>query len=106
MQASVANVLDDLRPRLETLYGRRLVRLVLFGSQAREEAEPGSDIDLLVVLRGTVSPCHEIERTIEDVAAVSLEHGVTVSCVFVSDEEYQRRRTPLLLNVRREGVSV
>jgi len=106
MPRNVEAILSELSRRLEALYGDRLVRLVLFGSQARGDAEPGSDIDVLVVLRGPVSPCDEIERTLDDVAGLSLENDAVLSCVFVSDEEFRREQSPLLLNVRREGVLV
>jgi Nucleotidyltransferase domain len=79
---------------------------MLFVSQARGDAEPGSDIDVLVVLRGEVSPCEEIGRTVEDVADVSLHHNEVVCCVFVSAEQFERERSPLLLNIRREGVPI
>jgi hypothetical protein len=36
--AELSTILADLRRHLEALYGPRLVRLVLFGSQARAEA--------------------------------------------------------------------
>ena len=106
MPRNVEAILSELSRRLEALYGDRLVRLVLFGSQARGDAEPGSDIDVLVVLRGPVSPCDEIERTLDDIAGLSLENDAVLSCVFVSDEEFRREQSPLLLNVRREGVLV
>ena len=72
MNAKLCTILAELRCRLETLYGERLIRLILYGSQARGDAEPGSDIDVLVVLRGAVSSCEEIARTIADVADLSL----------------------------------
>jgi predicted nucleotidyltransferase len=100
------SALAELRRRFEALYGERLVQMILFGSQARGDAEPGSDIDVLVVLRGEVSPCEEIARTIEDVADVSLYHNEVVSCVFVSEAQFERERSPLSLNIRREGVPV
>ena len=106
MQENVQQILAELRRRFETLYADRLVHMVLFGSHARGDAEPGSDIDVLVVLEGPVSPCDEIVRTIDDVAAVSLDHGVVLCCVFISHDDYTRRRTPLLLNVQRDGVLV
>jgi predicted nucleotidyltransferase len=99
-------ILDELRSRFEALYGERLVHMVLFGSQARGDAEPGSDIDMMVVLKGPVDSYEEIERTIGDVAGVSLDHDEVIACVFVSEEEFERERSPLMLNVRREGVAV
>ena len=106
MTEKIQTILSELRRRFEALYGDRLVRMVLYGSQARGDAEPGSDIDVLVVLRGPVSPVEEIDRTLDDVAGVSLERDAVLACVFVSAEEYDRERSPLMLNVRREGVAV
>jgi len=106
MDARLQEIVKDLRRRLEQLYGPRLLGLVLYGSQARGDAEAGSDIDVLVVLEGEVEPTLEIARTEFDVADLSLERNVVVTCLFVSREQYERERSPLLLNVRREGIAV
>ena len=106
MNDKVRRVLVELRRRLKELYGKRLVRLVLFGSQARGTACWDSDIDVLVVLRGPVEPSMEIHRASPVTAAVSLEHDVVISCVYVSEERYRVDNGPLLLNVRVEGVPV
>lgn len=106
MDARIQPVLTQLRTRLETVYGRRLSRVILYGSNARGSAATDSDIDLLVVLRGEVSPCEEIARTADDVAKISLEHNVVLACVFVSREQFEREQSPFLMNVRREGVPV
>jgi len=100
------NLLADLRRRFEALYGPRLVRLMLFGSHARGDAEPGSDIDVLVILEGSVRPGEEIRRTLDSVAELSLENNVVFSCIFVSRERFETELSPLLINVRREGVPV
>jgi predicted nucleotidyltransferase len=106
MSRKVRGVLAELRHRLEELYGDRLVRLVLFGSQARGTASTDSDVDVLVVLRGPVAPSTEIHRASPVTAAVSLENEVVISCVYVSEERYKVDSGPLLLNVRAEGVPV
>ena len=106
MIPKVRSVLADLQIKLGELYGERLVRLVLFGSQARGDAGPDSDIDVMVVLRGEVSPFEEIERGGRVTAAVSLDHDVTISTVYVSQARYEREAGALLQNVRAEGVSV
>ncbi|MEL6222113.1 MAG: nucleotidyltransferase domain-containing protein, partial [Cyanobacteria bacterium J06627_8] len=45
------HVLDSLSNYLNHLYGQQLEELILFGSHARGEATPESDIDVLVVLK-------------------------------------------------------
>lgn len=99
-------IASEMHQELKKLYGDRLVRLVLFGSHARGDATPGSDIDILVVLRGEVSSGEEIARTGPIAAALSLQRDVVISCTFVSLERYEHEQSPLLLNVRREGVAV
>jgi predicted nucleotidyltransferase len=106
MDAKIAQVVAKLRQQLAAIYGRRLVHLVLYGSQARGDADEDSDIDVLVVLSGHVRTCEEIDRTSHLVAGLSLEHDVVLACVFVSADEYDHGGSPLLLNVRREGITV
>ena len=106
MDSKVRGVLAELRRRLEDLYGNRLVKLVLFGSQARGDADTDSDIDVMVVLKGNVNPFQEIERGGRVTAAVSLEQDVVISAVYVSENRYRTRASGFLANVRAEGVSV
>ncbi len=106
MKREVRSILKELRRRFEAIYGDRLVKMILFGSQARGDAEPGSDIDVLVVLKGEVDPCEEIDRTLDHAVELLLERNCLVACIFVSAEDYERERSPLMLNVEREGVPV
>jgi predicted nucleotidyltransferase len=99
-------VIAELKERLKELYGDSLERVVLFGSQARGDAAAGSDIDILVVLKGPVSPGKEISRTGEITSSISLRHDVVISCTFVSIDRYETEKNPLFLNVHREGVQV
>ena len=106
MNEQLKPILAEFRRRLQALYGDRLVRLVLFGSQARGDAELGSDIDVLVVLQAPVRPGEEIARTGEIRASLSLQHNVVISCAYVSAERYLKEQSPLLINVRREGFII
>lgn len=106
MDAAIQAVVKQARDELAALYGDRLAQMVLFGSQARGDAQAGSDIDLLIVLKGPVHPGREIARVGKITAALSLANDVVISCTFVSAERYAAEGTPLLLNARREGVPV
>lgn len=102
MSLELQGILSDLRREFEALYGARLARMVLFGSQARGDAEEGSDIDVLVVLRRPVDPGTEIARTGRITATLSLKYNAVVCCTFVSAERYSKEKSPFLLNVRNE----
>lgn len=106
MKPEIQVIVSELRQKLKALYGERLVHVVLFGSQSRGDAMPGSDIDIMVVLKGLVSPAKEIARTGGMTSELSLKYDVVVSCTFVSSERYETERSPLLLNIHREGVLI
>ena len=100
------SVLSALREGMEQVYGERLVRMVLYGSRARGDAESGSDIDVLIVLAGTVDPGEEISRTGGLIADLLLQFGEVISCVFMDEDRFMRREGPFLRNVRKEGILV
>lgn len=99
-------ILNELKTALTAHYGDRLAGLVLFGSQARGDAAPGSDLDVLVLLRGVVEVEREIRETGPLVARISLAHDLVLSCVFSPEAAYRAENSPLMLNIRREGVPV
>ena len=99
-------ILTEFRQGLEEIYGRRLAGLVLFDSQARGDALPDSDIDVMVVLYGDVNPLAEARRISRFRGDLCLRHDVVITCVYVSAEEAQAADSPLLQNIRAEGVTV
>ncbi len=106
MADRLKELLRKLRVGYETIYGDRLVKLVLYGSQARGDADLESDIDVMVVLRGPVDLDVEWKRTDDFVGNLCLENDVLVSPIYVSEVNYNTEQSPLLINVRREGVPV
>jgi predicted nucleotidyltransferase len=106
MKPKISRILGELRKQLDVIYGQRLASPILFGSQARGDAAPASDVDVLVVLEGDVDPGKEIAQTGKAITALSLGYDAVIWCVFVSTKRYASEQTPLLLNVRNEGVIV
>jgi len=104
MSDTLQDIRAEVKQALRRLYGLRLKQVILYGSWARGDATEHSDIDIAVVLGGEVSPALEIDRTADIVFELNLKYGVLVSVYPVSEADYRNVNSPLLLNLRREGV--
>jgi len=98
-------LMTEFREGLRQIYGERLARLVLFGSRARDNARPDSDIDLLVVLHGSVDVNDEIRRVSSLSSRLSLQYDTVISCLYVSERDFENDTSPLMVNIRREGLA-
>jgi uncharacterized protein len=103
-QSDVLTILAPLRDYLRQEYHERLDRLILFGSHARSEATDSSDIDLLIVLQDPVDASAELSQTSHFVAQFCLEHNLLVSRFFLPRSRFETENSPLLKNIRREGI--
>ena len=106
MNTHLDSILREFRRRLEEIYGPRLLRLVLFGSQARGDADPDSDIDVLIVLAGPLDDWAETQRTSKVTSKVSVKFDTDIARIFASPEDYAEKALPFYEAIRREGVSV
>ena len=91
---------------LQALYGRRYRRVLLFGSWARGDAHPESDIDLLVVLDRVESPWEELRRMDEILWRHSYRADAVISAVPVGEDELEEAGRPLLIRAQAEGRAV
>jgi predicted nucleotidyltransferase len=106
VNAEVQTLLEELRSGLTKLYGRHLKHVLLYGSWARGEATEDSDIDVVVVIEGSIVPGREIDRMLDLVTELGEKYGTLISVYPVSERNYRATQSPLLVNVRREGVEV
>jgi uncharacterized protein len=100
----LAGILAEIRTNIELLYSDRLANLLLYGSQARNEATPDSDIDILVALHEPFDFLVEIDRTTPFIADLCLKWEVHISVNLVSDRKLQHGKMPFFLNLRREAI--
>ncbi|MFO0302785.1 MAG: nucleotidyltransferase domain-containing protein [Pseudanabaena sp.] len=103
---SIQPTLHELKLGLKELYGDRLVKLILFGSHARGEANPDSDIDLLAVLKSPVSQVQEISYMSDLRVKMILEHDELVSIIPITEEDFSKRNVAFLRNIRKEGIEL
>jgi predicted nucleotidyltransferase len=92
--------------QMRLIYRERLRGIYLYGERASGVAPPDSDVDLLVVLDRVERYGEELDRTGTVCASLSLELGVVVSRIFVSETDWRDRTDGQLPVVRAEAVSL
>ena len=100
--AIARTVAGDLRG----LYGGRLKRVLLFGSWARGDAHPESDIDLLVVLDRIDSVWDELRRMDDLLWRHSFGNDTVITALPVAETEAGKPEKPVLIRALAEGRPV
>ena len=98
-------VLVRFRSALDEIYGNRLECVVLFGSRARGDAQPGSDYDVAVFLQDMSDRGPELHRLADLATAIIDETGELVHAMPYPAGSYNER-TPLMREIRREGIDL
>ena len=113
MSKALASVPDELEEtlrwateRLREIYGPRLKHLILFGPEARGDAGPESDVDLLVLLEEPITSIEEAKRTSPVATQAATYRDTALSFVHTSEEEFARGRSPLVWSVREDGIDL
>jgi len=100
------DVLQKCRRTLEKHYGPQFGGLVLYGSVARGQASPASDIDLLVLLNQPFDYFAELRRIVELLYPIQLGSDRLISAKPALQDEFERGSLQLYRNAKREGTLV
>ena len=107
MQQDIENLLWKFRDELSLALGSNLEQVVLYGSRARGDEEPDSDLDVLVVLRESGSSANEIIHRVAYKLMWDCEFQPLISLNIIDREHYHLLReagSSYLGNILREGI--
>ena len=97
--------LDAYLNRLRERFPGEILQVILFGSKARGDSQPSSDIDVLTVVRQESWPLREEINTLA--ARVSLEYDVLLGPRVIGRKRWERMerdRFGLYQNIITEGI--
>ena len=99
-------ILIKCKRTLEQAYGERLKGVILYGSMARRNSTPSSDMDLLVLLAPPVDYFTELRNLIDVLYPVQLESKRLISAKPVSVNDFESGKTSLYRNAKKEGIAI
>lgn len=101
-----SGILIKCKKTLVQTYGERLKGVILYGSMARKQTTPSSDVDLLILLAPPVDYFTELRRLVDVLYPIQLESERLISAKPVSFNDYESGKISLYRNAKREGIAV
>ena len=78
----------------------------LYGSEARGDARPDSDIDLLILVDQPTVTDREEDSIFAPLYQIELQTGVLINPIIIPKQEWGRHVSPFYLNVENEGIKL
>jgi len=105
MDENIRDLANQVKQCLIKTYGEKIKQVILYGSHVRGEATRDSDVDILVVVDGSLNPL-EVRKSLSDLLFdILLEEGELLSVIALPERFFDSYNSPFMLNVRREGLA-
>lgn len=102
-------ILQQMAEIYRSVYGEKIVKIVLYGSYARGDYQADSDVDIVAIVRGERTNLQQQLKEIWDVSSdLELEYGTIVSPTVIPFEEFEKYKNdlPYYKNIQNEGVDI
>jgi len=102
----VLRILRRMKAQLKDAYGDKVLKVILYGSQARGDAHEGSDVDVAVVVKDALNP-RTVERSLEEMLwKVVVDEGELVAVIAFREKSFEKQEWSLILNIKDEGITI
>lgn len=108
-QTEMQRAVIEFAKEAKGIYGSKLKEIILYGSCARGDFTPESDIDLMVLLDVPETEINVERRRIYDISdKLDRTYNVVLTPVFQTCQTYRKylRASAFYQNVQKEGVKI
>lgn len=103
--------INDILHKIKELLTRIApdAKVILYGSQARGDARPDSDIDLLILLPDSYEGKEFVNKKFsisDSLYDLSLDLNVDISPLITVNKVFHARKTPFTVNIANEGIEL
>lgn len=102
-------ILKAMYQKYRNVYGKNLIKVVLYGSYARGNFQTDSDIDIAAIVQGERIELQQELRKIWDTSSdLELEYGTIISPTVIPYDEFEKYKNdlPYYRNIQQEGVEI
>lgn len=105
----IIQVLSEVHRKVKKLTGDHPVKVILYGSYARNSQDDHSDIDIMILVEDSEENIKKYEDEFADtVFELSLKYDIFLSIIFKSNNQFNRYLDilPFYMNVQNEGIEI
>lgn len=106
LSATERAILERFAARAKEVLRDNLVSIILFGSRARGEARPDSDVDLLLAVKDLNRASQALDDLDDVVLDLLFEHGLLLALIPVDMVQFARQERLLCRFASCEGVRI
>ena len=109
MPDTVKDIIYQFSQQMKNVFGPHLVKVIVYGSYARDDYKCNSDVDVMILVDLPESEIKKMENGLYDIAfEIEISTGIDISPILKSEAQYEYWADvlPFYRSVREEGVVV
>ena len=102
----ILKILKLVKAHLEDTYGDGVIKVILYGSQARGDAHKDSDVDVAIVVKDALNP-RAVERSLDELLwRVIVDDGELVATIAYRESIFEGPGSSHIQNIKAEGITI
>lgn len=107
MPKDISHIIDKFISEVKKILGKRINKIILYGSYARGDYNKDSDVDIMILTDLTDAEIVEYREKIWELSAdIELDTGIIISPLLKNTEKFESwiEVLPFYMNVMKDGV--